>query len=262
MCGRYGQIEDSIENFARERNYSYEKERLKIYTNYNLSPGNRTSIVLNDEGSSKVTDSGIFQFKYSPHSYKGQINIRIEGKEKNEEKSKAADKNIYDTLNKDNDPAYAGPYMIDQVGSFQKAFREHRCIIPMDYFYEGPEGVAYKKPFLIKRKDDKPFAVAGLYRQFYNDHHYYAGILTTVAPPLLQKVGHHRSPLLLHKEKEQLWLNNVLPTQELIKDMVDQVDTSEFKAYPVDAKMRPPNRKDKPNNSVELTYPIGDAIEE
>lgn len=159
------------------------------------------------------------------------FNARVEGKE-----------------NPTNDPSYSGTRGIFTMPSFRNAVKSRRCIIPMDYFIEGPEKEKYNKPFLIHRKDSEPFFAAGIYEDWTDKSTRETirtfSILTTGATPLLQEVGHHRSPLLLDPETIPVWLD---PKADLdfIAELMKPSDTSEFEFYPVDSKIV----KSKENNS-------------
>src|SRR5688572_26621120 len=47
--------------------------------------------------------------------------------------------------------------------AFKSAFRERRCIVPADGFYEWRKDKGRKTPMYIRRKDGQPFALAGLW---------------------------------------------------------------------------------------------------
>lgn len=79
-------------------------------------------------------------------------------------------------------------------------------------------------------------------------------IITTVANELLQKIGHHRMPVILKSEHEREWLN---PNTELtnITRLLEPYDYSLMNAYPIS-----PDIKNPRNNSKDLLQPIGDLV--
>ena len=164
------------------------------------------------------------QFGFSPKWAKKRMylfNARVEG-----------------DYNKDNVKDYEGAKGIFDKPSFRDAIKTRRCIIPMDFFVEGSAKEKYNKPFLIHRMDSEPFFAGGIYEDWVDKE---TGeltttfsILTTSATPLLQKIGHHRSPLLLNPEVIYDWLNPKTDV-ELIKKLMKPADTSEFEAYPIEA---------------------------
>jgi putative SOS response-associated peptidase YedK len=97
--------------------------------------------------------------------------------------------------------------------AFRTAFRQSRCLILADGFYEWQkvEGSKQKKPYYIRLKDDKPFAFAGLAA------HWTKGetpidsctIITTDANELMRPI-HDRMPVILDPGSFGRWLD---PTQ-------------------------------------------------
>lgn len=161
-------------------------------------------------------------------------------------------------FNKENNPAFSGEKGIFKKPSFRNAIKSRRCIIPMDFFVEGPEKEKYAKPYLIHRKDSEVFFAGGIYEEWVDkdtgEVFTTFSILTTSATPLLQKVGHHRSPLLLEPEIIPQWLDSSTDV-EVIKPMLAPADTLDFEAYPIDAGIV----KSKANDpSIET--PLGDSF--
>ena len=161
-------------------------------------------------------------------------------------------------FNKENAPDFDGEKGIFKKPGLRTAIKTRRCIIPMDFFVEGSEKEKYNKPFLIHRKDSEPFFVGGIFEDWVDKE---TGeitttfsILTTSAAPLLQKVGHHRSPLLLKPDVIPDWLNPKTDI-ELIKQLMKPADTIDFEAYSIDSKIV----KSKVNNP-EIETPISDEL--
>lgn len=161
-------------------------------------------------------------------------------------------------FNKENAPDYDGEKGIFKKPSFRNAIKSRRCIIPMDFFIEGTEKEKYSKPFLIRRKDKEQFFAGGIYEDWVDKE---TGeivptfsIITTSATPLLQKVGHHRSPLLLSPDVIPTWLD-IQTDLDIIKTILSPADTIDFEAYPVDAGIV----KSRANNP-DIETPLGDAF--
>src|SRR5687767_10891235 len=47
--------------------------------------------------------------------------------------------------------------------SFRAAFKQRRCLVVADGFYEWKKIGSKKQPYFIRRPDDRPFAFAGLW---------------------------------------------------------------------------------------------------
>ncbi len=148
------------------------------------------------------------------------FNARVEGK-----------------LNAENDPSYQSEMGIFSMPSFRNAIQKRRCIIPVDYFIEGPEKEKLSKPFLIRRKDQEALILAGIWEEWVDKKtgeivKTYA-ILTTAAANLLQTIQHHRSPLILNDEEIDIWLNPNASTDQL-KSIMFPHDFSNAEALPID----------------------------
>src|SRR5690606_18143511 len=50
--------------------------------------------------------------------------------------------------------------------SFRSAYRQRRCLIPADGFYEWVPVDGRKQPVRIRRADGEPFAIAGLWEEW------------------------------------------------------------------------------------------------
>src|SRR5262249_30605093 len=92
--------------------------------------------------------------------------------------------------------------------AFRTPFRESRCLILADGFYEWKKTDGSKQPYYIRMKDGKPFAFAGLYS------HWSKGetpidsctILTTDANDLVLPL-HDRMPVILDPAGLEQWLD-------------------------------------------------------
>lgn len=114
--------------------------------------------------------------------------------------------------------------------AFKGVFKKHRCIIPMDGFYEwkpgdpdGPltkGGKPRKQPMYIRRLDGEPLAVAGLWSAWRDPADtdgpwlHSATIVTTSANETMEPI-HDRMPVILPRSAWDTWLdpgNNDLET--------------------------------------------------
>lgn len=92
--------------------------------------------------------------------------------------------------------------------AFAESFRERRCLVPADGFYEweaGPGGT--RQPYWIRRVDGAPFAMAGLWDRWGSGASALESftILTTVPNQRLARL-HDRMPVLLPPEAWKPWL--------------------------------------------------------
>lgn len=93
--------------------------------------------------------------------------------------------------------------------AFRDAFRERRCLVAADGFYEWRKEGKLRRPFRITRRDHGPFAFAGLW-----DHFTPAEgapivsftIITTEANALLRPL-HGRMPVIVGADDHRTWLS-------------------------------------------------------
>jgi putative SOS response-associated peptidase YedK len=94
--------------------------------------------------------------------------------------------------------------------SFRAAFRQRRCLVPADGFYEWKAGApgTPKQPYLIARADGATFAFAGLWELWQHEKEklYTFTIVTTDANAALAPI-HHRMPVILDPGDYAAWLD-------------------------------------------------------
>jgi len=98
---------------------------------------------------------------------------------------------------------------IEQKPLFRNAFRQRRCLVPADGFYEWKNENG-KRPYRIMLKTKQPFAMAGIWetgKASGGQSKPSFSIITTVANPLVKGI-HERMPVILSQEMEDSWLKN------------------------------------------------------
>jgi putative SOS response-associated peptidase YedK len=111
---------------------------------------------------------------------------------------------------------------------FRDAMAKRRCLIPADGFYEWQGAKPPKQPYFIHRKDDEPFAFAGIWERWRpatdaEPIDTYA-ILTTTPNAVLEPI-HNRMPCILDSEDYQRWLDRTQPAEtvaDLLKPYFDK----------------------------------------
>jgi putative SOS response-associated peptidase YedK len=108
-------------------------------------------------------------------------------------------------------------------GAFKGDFKRHRCIVPMDGFYEwqARSGHKTKQPHFIHRMDGEPLAVAGLWSTWRDPA---AGpdapwlhsctVVTTAANDMMSSI-HDRMPVILPAPAWKAWLDPL--NQDLVE---------------------------------------------
>ncbi|MFT4568321.1 MAG: putative SOS response-associated peptidase YedK [Saprospiraceae bacterium] len=161
--------------------------------------------------------------------------------------------------NKENDPNYKGTKGIITKPAFRHTIRRKRCLVIADAFIEGSKKDRLNKPYLIYRRDGlKPFALAGLWDSWTNKDTGEVissfAIITTTANEILQKIGHHRSPVLLSQDNEAMWLDEETPLGE-VTTILRPYPSNELNAYPISPAIKNPRAE-----GLDLLLPIGQRI--
>jgi len=113
---------------------------------------------------------------------------------------------------------------VDRLPSYRDAYKKRRCLIPADGFFEwkasnGKNRKAPKQPYLIRRRDQEPFAFAGLYEHWRapNSERIIetCTIITTTANQGLAPI-HHRMPVILAEKDHESWLDPTVDGRALL----------------------------------------------
>ncbi len=123
-----------------------------------------------------------------------------------------------------------------EKAAFKADFRKHRCIIPMDGFYEWAAGIEggpvtkagkpAKRPHFIHRVDDEPLAVAGLWSMWRDKTEgpdapwlHSATVITTTANATMETI-HDRMPVILPKAMWSMWLDPVNQNIDMLQRLL------------------------------------------
>jgi putative SOS response-associated peptidase YedK len=102
--------------------------------------------------------------------------------------------------------------------TFRAAFLHRRCLLPADGFYEWARSGTKKQPYHFRRRDQLPFAFAGLWESWTDpetrERLLSCCILTTEANELVRPV-HDRMPVILDPTAFDLWLDQASQPDEL-----------------------------------------------
>lgn len=239
MCGRYVTISKLK---AVEKRFNVTTPQPELYQpSANVSIGEFAPVIT----STHPHEISFFKFGFTPTWAKKQmylINARAEGDH-----------------NKSNDPRYTGAKGIINKPVFRKAIRSQRCLVPADAFLEGPEKEKLSKPHLVyMRNGERPFAFAGIWDTWQNAENGEEvnsfAIVTTVSNSVTQRIGHHRSPVILPADAEQAWLSNDLPLAD-VTSVLKPFPGELMNAYPISPSIKSPK-----NKSLDLLQPTGQRI--
>lgn len=121
---------------------------------------------------------------------------------------------------------------IAEKPSFRTAFKQRRCLIVADGFYEWQKFGRAKQPFHIRRRDGQPFAFAGLWERWRGGDGKLESctIITTAANELLRPL-HERMPVILVPNDYGQWLAPTAKPEELLP-LLASSDTPELEIVP------------------------------
>ncbi|MFV2059377.1 MAG: SOS response-associated peptidase [Gammaproteobacteria bacterium] len=140
--------------------------------------------------------------------------------------------------------------------AFRTPFKQQRCLIITDGFYEWHNEANAKQPYYISRKDQSLFTFAGVWDQWISPDQSNSiqscSIITTEASAFMTKI-HSRMPVIISREHQLDWL---APRQssahlELMESLLAQSDYSVMHSYAVSKTVNSPK-----NDSPELVNKI------
>ncbi|PSB18143.1 SOS response-associated peptidase [Phormidesmis priestleyi ULC007] len=145
---------------------------------------------------------------------------------------------------------------VTEKPSFRSAFKQRRCLILADGFYEWRKQSGKKQPFYFRLEDSSPFAFAGLWERWHDsedDRLETCTILTTEANQTVAQV-HDRMPVILHADSYDRWLDPSQPLESL-QALLCPYDSNLMTAYPVNSSVNSP-WNDTPDCTVPLVEPM------
>lgn len=149
--------------------------------NYNIAPTHDVPVVYMEEGLTQLTSMrwGLLPFwaKEKKVGYR-MINARLE--------------------------------TVEEKRSFSPLLKSKRCVIPVSGFYEWKrESKTEKQAYAIRRKDEEPLLLAGLWtknKQVEKGQEILSYTVLTQAPNELVAEIHNRMPVILDRSQTKAWL--------------------------------------------------------
>jgi len=134
---------------------------------------------------------------------------------------------------------------VNEKPAFRSAFRQRRCLVLADGFYEWQqqEDKKQKQPFYFRLSDGQPFAFAGLWEHWKGadgEEIESCTLLTTEPNELMQPI-HNRMPVILDPKDYDLWLDSEVKKPELLQPLLRSYQTEEMTAYPVSKAVNKPS---------------------
>jgi len=106
-------------------------------------------------------------------------------------------------------PINARAESITQKPFFRNAFKKHRCLIPVNGYYEWKKLDSHKQPYFIKLKEQELFSFAGIWDCWDNPKGSLesCAIITTESSPMTAHI-HSRMPVIIQPENYEAWLTD------------------------------------------------------
>jgi putative SOS response-associated peptidase YedK len=113
-------------------------------------------------------------------------------------------------------PINAKSETVASLASFRDAYKRHRCLLPIDNFFEwrAIKGAKVKQPYAIGMKSGEPFALAAIYENWQRPEteewvRTFA-VITCPANELMAGI-HDRMPVIIPSDAYDRWLANIEP---------------------------------------------------
>ncbi len=121
-----------------------------------------------------------------------------------------------------------------EKAAFKTPFRQGRCLVPADGFYEWKQTLSGKQPYRITLQDESLFYFAGLYdvwRSPQGENITSYTVITTEPNELVLPI-HDRMPVILDTAGAERWLSPQEKAEDL-QEILRPYPAEEMKAYPV-----------------------------
>ncbi len=204
MCGRYS-LTASLDELARR--FDFDSNRDDFEPRYNIAPTQQVLAVVGGD----ARRAGFIRWGLIPQWAKGGpsshplINARAE--------------------------------TVAEKPSFRDSLKRRRCLILADGFYEWQTVGDTKRPMRVALRSGEPFAFAGLWSMSSDSEGNRissCAIITTAANNLLKPI-HHRMPVILSEEVEDLWLDTALDDSQTLTQFLQPYPDDALEAFEVSA---------------------------
>jgi putative SOS response-associated peptidase YedK len=213
MCGRFSLITDSDHLHAY---YGVVNAEQFTTPRFNIAPSQNVTAVISTAGERRLEQ---LHWGLIPHWAK-------------EKKLK------YSTIN-------ARAESVESKPAYRAAFRQRRCVIPADGFYEWQGEAGHKRPWRIEPAERGGlFSFAGLWETWEGEGEVIRSCTIIVGDANEQvREIHSRMPILLGKEQLSAWLDPGTPL-EAIRPMLATPSHEALRIYRIDSYVNNPRHED------------------
>ena len=131
---------------------------------------------------------------------------------------------------------------VARSAAFREAYRRRRCLVPADGFFEWQKSGRTRQPLLVRRKDQAPFAFAGLWERWKQPGGATLCSCTIITCPANELVAqvHDRMPVILAPADFERWLE----PQADGRDFLAPCPANWLEALPVSPRVNSPQNDD------------------
>lgn len=204
MCGRYSL---TIDKQKLLQEFDLQQEHLKsISPRYNIAPSQPVLIITSQENKSKLE---LCQWGLIP--------------------SWAKDPSIGNRM------INARKETIVEKPSYRSPFKNRRCLVLADGFYEWKQTGKTKIPYYIRLKSGAPFGMAGLWSHWQSKEgsEILSCTIITGEPNELMKPIHDRMPMIIPKNQRPFWLDHSRFESDKLLKLLEPYSENEMEAFPV-----------------------------
>ncbi len=143
---------------------------------------------------------------------------------------------------------------IEKKPAFREAFRQRRCLVPVDSFYEWQKAGGGKRPYAIGLKGGGLMALAGLWESWRapsSGERVRSFAIVTTEPNELCAALHNRMPVVLAPEAWPAWLGAQAADEAQLKSLLAPCPSDGMVCWPVS-----PRVGNVKNNDPGLVEPI------
>jgi putative SOS response-associated peptidase YedK len=142
---------------------------------------------------------------------------------------------------------------IDTKPAFREAFRQRRCLVPLDNFYEWKKTGTGKQPYAIALKGGGLMAMAGLWETWRSPEgeRIRSFTIATTTPNELCAELHNRMPVVLKPEVWPMWLGEEPAEAARLRALLAPYPSEDMICWPVS-----PRVGNVKNNDPSLIEPI------
>lgn len=138
--------------------------------------------------------------------------------------------------------------------AFRAAFKRRRCLIPATGFFEWRKEDGGKQPYLFRREDGAPFALAGLWEHWSDDdsdEEIDSFTILTCAPNEMVEPIHNRMPVILGAGDFDFWLDPANEDTDALQKMLGPFPFDDFECFAVSREINSPS-----NDRADLLEPL------